>query len=240
MSPVSTSPVRAMRTGLACAMLLVALAARADAQTEDFGIWLGGFVNGKLPPLLNDTNGRWRLWLDVQARFGDDASSFSQGILRPGIGYSLSSAWTVWLGYAYVRTEPPYASTTTYEQRIWEQVSWAGRIGRSRVSSRTRLEERFVSTGSQTGWRLRELLKLIVPLGSIWSAVAYDEYFYNLNSTNYGATAGSDRNRIFIGPGIRISPKVTIEAGYLHQYVFGTNAPDKSDNILAVSVFWNY
>jgi hypothetical protein len=33
---------------------------------------------------------------------------------------------------------------------------------------------------------------------------------------------------------------VTIEAGYLHQYVFRNNAPDKTDNVLAVSVFWNY
>jgi hypothetical protein len=229
-----------MRTRIACAVLLLVLAARANAQNEDFGVWLGGFVNGKLPPALNDTSGSWRAWLDVQVRFGDDASRFSQGILRPGVGYSLSRAWTVWLGYAYIRTEPPYASTSTYEHRIWEQATWSDRIGRTRLSSRTRLEERFVSTGSQTGWRLREFVKLSVPLGSIWSAVLYDEYFYNLNSTNYGATAGSDRNRFFIGPGVSISPQLTIEAGYLHQYVFGTNAPDKSDDILAVSAFWNY
>jgi hypothetical protein len=221
-------------------MLLLVLAPRAEAQTEDFGVWLGAFVNGKLPPALNDTSGHWRAWLDVQVRFADDASRFSQGILRPGVGYALSRTWTVWLGYAYVRTEPPYALTSTSEQRIWEQASWSDRIGRTRLSSRTRLEERLVSTGSQTGWRLRELLKLSVPLGSIWSAVLYDEYFYNLNSTNYGATAGPDRNRFFIGPGVTISPQVSIEAGYLRQYAFGTNSPDKRDDILAVSVFWNY
>jgi hypothetical protein len=152
----------------------------------------------------------------------------------------VSKSWTLWLGYAYIRTEPPYASTSTYESRIWEQATWGDRIGRVRLSSRTRLEQRFVSTGSETGWRLREFVKLSAPLGSTWSAVLYDEYFYNLNSTNYGATAGSDRNRFFIGPGLAISKQVTIEFGYLHQYVFGTNAPDKSDDILAVSVFWNY
>jgi len=229
-----------MRARLASALLLLVIAAHARAQTEDFGVWLGGFVNGKLPPALNDSSGSWRLWFDIQLRFGDDASRFSQGILRPGVGYSLSRAWTVWLGYAYIRTEPPYASTSTEEQRIWEQAMWSDRIGAVRLVSRTRLEQRFVSTGGQTGWRLREFLKLSVPLGATWSAVLYDEYFYNLNSTNYGATAGSDRNRFFVGPGAKISPEVTIEAGYLHQYVFGTNSPDKSDDILAVSAFWNY
>jgi hypothetical protein len=173
-------------------------------------------------------------------RFGDDASTFAQGIIRPGVGYSLSRAWTVWLGYAYIRTEPPYASTSTYESRLWEQATWSGRVGSSRLSSRTRLEERFVSTGSQTGWRLREFVKLIVPIASRWSGVVSDEFFYNLNSTNYGATAGPDRNRFFIGPGVSVSPTVTIEFGYLHQYTFRNNAPDKIDNVLAASVFWNY
>ncbi len=236
----SSLPLRRLRAPLAWVMLLLALAPRARAQNEDFGVWLGGFVNGKLPRALNDSSGSWRLWLDVQIRYGDDASTFAQGILRPGVGYSLSKSWTAWLGYAYVRTEPPYASTSTYESRIWEQASWSGRVGTSRLSSRTRLEERFVSTGSQTGWRLREMVKLSVPLGSIWSGVIYDEYFYNLNSTNYGATAGSDRNRFFVGPGVAVSPTVTIEFGYLHQQVFRNNDPDKIDNVFAASVFWNY
>jgi hypothetical protein len=235
---MSRLKVRLIR--LACALLLLAPALRARAQNEDFGIWVGGFVNGKLPPALNDTSGSWRLWLDVQLRFGDDASTFAQGIIRPGVGYSLSRAWTVWLGYAYIRTEPPYASTSTYESRLWEQATWSGRVGGSRLSSRTRLEERFVSTGSQTGWRLREFVKLIVPIASRWSGVVSDEFFYNLNSTNYGATAGPDRNRFFIGPGVSVSPTVTIEFGYLHQYTFRNNAPDKIDNVLAASVFWNY
>lgn len=223
-----------------CAIVMFVLAPRAHAQNEDFGIWLGGFANGKLPAAINNSVGSWRLWLDVQLRFGDDASKFSQGIIRPGLGYSLSRAWTVWLGYAWIQTDPPYAGSTTYEKRLWEQASWARAFGTTRLSSRTRLEQRFLNSGSETGLRLREMAKVVQPLGSIWSAVLYDEYFYNLNSTNYGATAGSDRNRLFIGPGIAASKSVTVEIGYLHQYIFGTNGPDKTDNILAASVFWNF
>lgn len=229
---------------IAAATLILALAAAAPAThaqtTEDFGIWLGGIVNGKLPPALNSASGSWRLWLDAQLRFGDDASRLSQSILRPGLGYSVSKAWSLWLGYAFISTEPPYASTSTTEQRLWEQALWSGTLGPVRLTSRTRLEQRFVSTGSETGWRLREFAKGSLPIAGGWSAVVYDEYFFNLNSTNYGATAGSDRNRFFIGPGVRVSAQVTIEAGYLHQYVFGNNSPDKSDDILAVSAFWNY
>ena len=230
---------RSATLAIGCAALSLALAGGARAQSnEDFGIWVGGFAQGKFPTALNNANGSWRYWLDVQLRFGDDASRYSQGIFRPGIGYALNRSWIVYLGYAWIKTQPPYASTTTYEQRLWEQASWSGPLGPFRLASRTRLEQRFVSTGSETGWRLREMLKLTLPLGGVWSAVAYDEYFFNLNSTNYGAVAGADRNRFFVGPGLTLSKSLYTEIGYLHQRVFQNNAPDKSDNILAVSLFW--
>jgi len=227
----------------ACALALFALPDRVSAQqTEDSGIWLGGFANGKLPPSLNSEQGSWRLWMDVQIRFGDDASRFSQGVLRPGIGYALGRGWTIWAGYAYIRTEPPYATSTTTEQRIWEQASWSGGIGATALSSRTRLEQRFVSTGSETGWRLREFVKVTRPLfaKSIWSAVVSDEYFVNLNATDYGATAGADRNRFFVGPGLRVSRAVSVEIGYLNQYTFRSNGPDKNDHLLATNLFWSF
>jgi hypothetical protein len=114
--------------------------------------------------------------MDAQVRFGDDASRFSQGVFRPGIGYALAHRWTIWAGYAYIQTEPPYANAKTTEHRLWEQASWSGAVGTTRLSSRTRLEQRVVSSGSHTGWRLRQLVKVTQPLGStsIWSAVVYE------------------------------------------------------------------
>lgn len=226
-----------------CAFVLLALVGRVDAQqTEDFGVWFGEFLNGKLPPSWNNDKGSWRIWMDVQERFGDDASRFSQGVLRPGIGYSLGRGWTVWGGYAYIRTEPPYSASITNEQRIWEQAIWSEAIGVTSLSSRTRLEQRFVSTGSDTGWRLREFVRVARPVGSsrIWAVVVFDEYFLNLNSTDFGATAGPDRNRFFVGPSVRLGEGVSLEVGYLNQYTFRTNGPDKNDHLLAANLFWRF
>src|SRR5262245_52867862 len=158
----------------------------ADAADEDFGAWFAVSANGALPEPLNDGRGSWRLWLDGALRFGDDASRLSQALIRPGVGYSLSNAWTVWAGYAYIHTEPPYAATETDEHRIWEQVIWSGAIGSLKLSSRTRLEQRFFSGGSETGWRLREFIKLTQPLDSrdVLSLVVSDEPFVNLNDAN--------------------------------------------------------
>jgi hypothetical protein len=223
------------------AVLVFAASAEAQ-QTEDFGVWFGGFANGRLPSSWNNDQGAWRLWMDVQARFGDDASRFAQGVFRPGIGYSLGRGWTIWGGYAYIRTNPPYSTATTNEHRIWEQAIWGGKVGAATLSSRTRTEQRFVSTGSQTGWRLREFVKVARTLGSrkIWSAVVSDEYFFNLNSTDFGATAGPDRNRFFVGPGFSLGKGVVVELGYLNQYTYRANGPDKNDHLLATNLFWSF
>jgi len=231
---------------LACSVAMSGVAPAADAADEDFGAWFAVFANGKLPEPLNDGRGSWRLWLDGALRFADDASRLSQAVIRAGVGYPLSSAWTVWAGYAYIRTEPPYAATTTNEQRIWEQAIWNGAIGRLKLSSRTRLEQRLFSGGNETGWRLREFIKLTQPLDSsdAWSLVLSDELFVNLNDANLTpnltALAGLDRNRFFIGPGLNLSSSYRVEFGYLNQYTFRHNGPDKNDQILAVNLFVSF
>ena len=61
--------------------------------------------------------------------------------MRPGIGYVLGRGWTVWGGYAYIRTELRHIPRRPpTEQRIWEQASWSGAIGATALSSRTRME----------------------------------------------------------------------------------------------------
>jgi Protein of unknown function (DUF2490) len=231
---------------VACTATLLSATQGAKAATEDSGAWFGVFVNGELPPSLNDSAGSWRLWFDAQLRLGDDAGRFSQGVVRPGVGYALSEAWSLWAGYAYIRTEAPYATTPTNEQRIWEQAIWNGAIGATKLSSRTRLEQRFFNGGTDTGWRVREFVKLVQPLGAenTWSFVVSNEIFVNLNNANLTpnlmAASGWDRNRFFVGPGINLNKFVRLEFGYMNQYTFRHNGPDKNDQILAANVFVNF
>src|SRR6185312_4898960 len=65
-----------------------------EAQFVDSGTWLGGSATGKLP--INDAKGSWRVWIDGQLRFGDDTSRFSQGVVRPAVGYALNKSWLIW------------------------------------------------------------------------------------------------------------------------------------------------
>jgi uncharacterized protein DUF2490 len=104
------------------------------------------------------------------------------------------------------------------------------------------MEQRFVSTGSETGWRLRQLIKVTrrVASGTIWSAVVSDEYFLNLNSADFGPTAGPDRNRFFVGPSVSLRKTVFVEIGYLNQYTFRSNGPDRNDHLLATNLIWSF
>ena len=224
-------------------MLATARGTRAD---EDSGIWIAASANGKLPPSLNDDKGSWRLWLDGALRFGDDASRLSQALVRVGTGYALNESWSAWLGYAYIRTDEPYAVVPTNEQRVWEQAIWNGAIGQAQLSSRTRLEQRYFGGGSDLGWRLREFVKVSRRVGAdgSWSMVVSDEIFLNLNDAsftpNVAATSGLDRNRFFVGPGVSLSSSLRAEFGYLNQHTFRRNGPDKTDHILAFNLFTSF
>jgi hypothetical protein len=67
-----------------------------------------------------------------------------------------------------------------------------------------------------------------------------DEFFLNLNSTDFGASAGVDRNRFFVGPGGPVAGTVTMEIGYMNQYTFRSSGPDRSDHLLAASLAWSF
>lgn len=180
---------------------------------------------------------------EIQPRIGDGASDLNQLLLRPAIGVRLSPSLTVYQGYARVRT-PVSGGTDTVEDRSFQQISWkiASPRGRGDFSSRTRIEQRWVSTGEDMGWRLREMIRLAVPLGQEQgrprvAALAYAEGFFALNGTDWGARGGFDRLRAFVGAEVPVGGRSTVELGYLNQTVRQRMRPDTMDHVASVSVF---
>ena len=122
--------------------------ARGQGNDEDFGLWgmlmMEGPIGGR-----GQTPSPFRWWLDIQPRFLDDVSGLQQGLLRPGIGYVLGEQTSAWLGYARVHTDSENGASSN-EDRIWQQFLWKPRLGEIALQSRTRLEQRFLDTGSDT------------------------------------------------------------------------------------------
>ena len=228
---------------IAAAMLLLALVAGpAQAATDDDqGLWLLALAQGPIGS-ADQAPAKLRWWLDVQARFSNESDGFGQSLVRPGIGYAINGQTSLWLGYAWIRTSPS-SGPDFDEHRIWQQLIWSGPLDGIRFLSRTRLEQRFRDSGSDTGWRLRQFFKAAyaLPGNPNLSLVGYDELFFGLNDTDWGARSGFDRNRLFLGVGWRLGNSGhSMEIGYLNQYTDAASGNDLMEHILSLNVFLNY
>lgn len=211
-----------MNRAIAFFALAVLIADTALAEDQDFGAWFALAGQGQLG---SAQDARWRWWLDTHFRTFEDSDGFDTSIVRPGLGYDLGKATTLWIGYGWIHNDPP-ARSDVDEHRLWQQLTWGTKLGeRKRLDLyvRTRLEQRWLEGGDDTGWRFRQFLRIVRPLapGSRWSLRVWDELFLPLNDTDWGARAGFGQNRAFAGLGATLDRerKYTLEFGYLNQFI---------------------
>ncbi len=235
LSPIKITFVSSMM------LWLILIGSVKGQTTEDFQTWGSITATGSLGSLDSDLK-NFKYWIEGQGRFGNDTSLFSQAILRTGLGFEVNKNISVWLGYAWIPTDEPFTKNAFDENRIWQQLLWNKKYSFATIMSRSRLEQRFIPSGSDVGWRFRQMLKISIPLSFApsFSLVASEEYFVNLNNTNWGANDGFDQNRAFAGVGFNFDKHVKAEVGYMNQYIRKTVGPDLMDHILSVNLFFNY
>ncbi len=233
-----------MKRALSLLIVLAALSSgfspTGNAQTvDDTGLWLAAFGNGSFAQLNEDSPLRW--WFDAHYRLRDDTNGFNQSIVRPGLGWSLGNEQALWAGYGWIRTSP-LSGDDFEEHRFWQQWTAAPSQGDWRFLHRSRLEQRWVETGDDVGLRWRQLARgqRILNRCPEWSFVLWDEIFFALNDTDWGADAGLDQNRAFIGFGYRRCPHAPVrtEIGYLNQFVNRQGGVDGMNHILSVNFFF--
>ncbi len=207
-------------------LLLAAAPARADEQA-----WTALIAQGPV-------SGRLVTWLEVQPRFRFDPAEPTQLLLRPAIGAQLNSHTSLLFGYAYSETFPE-GRPSAREHRLWQQLQTrlAGVQDRAVLVARTRLEERFSESRPDDGLRLRQMLRGQYWLGDAgWSVIGTSEVFVGLNSTSWGQRAGLDQWRNFIAVGVPLSKRLTLEAGYLNQWLPRPGA-DTANNVISLNLF---
>lgn len=210
----------------------IVAAPAAAATAEDEQVWLNATA-------MQTTGSGFSYFVEVQPRFGDGASRMQQLLLRPAIGWKLSGAVTAYAGYAHV-VLPIENGPDDNEERLFGQVSWTiGPIGKGTLSSRSRIEHRRLSNGGDTGWRLREMLRYVHPLGSPerTRALVSAEGFAALNDTDWGARAGFDQLRSFAGVEVPIGGKSTLELGYLNQAINGPSSRNRMNHVASLALF---
>ena len=217
----------------AVALSLTPIAAHA-ATADDFEIWSVLQASGSISG--NIVGG-----LELSGRMVDDASRLGVAIVRPTIGYKISNAVTVHLGYVH-QTTINQNRRDTQEDRIFQQFNWTmGKIGKGTLSSRTRFEQRFVNTGNDTGLRFRVQLRYTVPMKAKGTNfVVASEPIIALNTTNWGQREGFEQWRNFVGVNFPVAKKLTFETGFQHRYQKRFNQPDRSDFIVPVTLSYKF
>lgn len=218
---------------LACALgALVAVTPAQAAPSQDEQFWFLTLAQGSVKDDI-------LYMLEVQPRFGGDGSNLNQILLRPAVGVKLNDRLSVYQGYAAVRS-PRSSGADVTEDRSFQQLNWSmGRVAGGALTSRTRFEQRWLSTGNDTGWRARQMLRYALPLSNKprrLAAIASVEAFAALNDTDWGARSGFDRVRSFAGLEVPLSGKSTVEFGYLNQYVDNRGRRDAMNHVMAINL----
>ncbi|MEY4889707.1 MAG: hypothetical protein RIQ75_837 [Pseudomonadota bacterium] len=174
--------------------------------------------------------------MEGAARLTDDASRLGQTILRPSIGYKLGKNTIATVGYAYAATDP-VGPASSDEHRLSQQLTFrvAGNGSGLTVTGRTRFEQRWFEGRDDMGWRLRQQLRATAPLTGKTRAVVWSEAFLSLDDTSWGQRSGLDRWRNSVGLSVPVTKTVTIEPGYINQWV-SSRGLDRVHHIANVSL----
>ena len=178
----------------------------------------------------------WRWYFEVQGRMRDGVDAPDQLLLRPAMGYDLTSRSSVWIGYGYTPGFPATGGVLS-ENRMWQQYLWNGPLASGTFSSRSRLEERAIEGNEGVALRFRQQVRFVrdASSGSRVTAILWDEMFVHLNSTTRTAS-GFDQNRVFGGIGVALNPRARIEVGYMNQFInslSNTGSTDRMHHILS-------
>ncbi len=201
--------------------------------SQDFRLWSPVFMTVKLPS-------SFLAYMEVNPRFADldEAGHIDQLILRPALGYQLTENLSIWQGYAWVgnfnqRHTPPQ-SPFFDESRIYQQVLYKRKFDSFTITSRTRLEERWIEHVDGTAVRFRTMLRgqYPLPMAPEWALVGYEEIFVNLNTVGArGPQAGFDQNRVFVGINRTFSKYVNLDVGYQNQLLNSRSIPDLANQM---------
>lgn len=207
---------------LTIALLAMACALPTQAADNASGAW--GIFSSSDSIRRGGDKTRWRYGFDAQWRRFDRGTGSNQFVLRPSIGYDLNPTMTVWAGYGSFLTDPDVGSNRQ-EHRWWQQFSWsAKRWDWGYLSLRSRLEERDIERADDVGLRFRQQVQLAIPIASHdVTLITSLEHYLNLRDTDWGARSGFDQLRSYIGVRMPMTDKLTLEAGYLNQYINRSN-----------------
>jgi hypothetical protein len=199
---------------------------------------------------------KFSVHLDVQARSTDQLEHLNTFIFRPGLNWHFRKNMIATVGYGYFHSRRQMSGVSGYvpEQRIWQQLVVNHNAGFVPIQHRFRLEQRFISKyevengdlkaqGNSFANRFRYFNRAMIPFNGSKPFVKgafgaiQNELFLNIGDKSAVNGKFFDQNRFYLALGYRLSAKFDLEAGYMNQYVSGSNDNLSRAHILQLATY---
>jgi len=239
-------PRRVPGRSRALLLTLALLAPRAHAQTArvvrtQANAWLVTSADLWATP-------RWGVQTELMYERSDFGADPQQVEYRLGVQRMLRSGARLAFGGTYIWSSPygPFPSRVAFpEYRTWEQATVDQRVGALSLTHRYRLEQRWVQrplftpAGARDGsdatfaLRGRYQVRATLPLTrtaarhSLYAAVAEEPFLAFGPHTPINVL---EQNRLYGGAGVRWSPTLRTELGYLNQIILRADGRQVEQN----------
>ena len=199
---------------IALIILLLFCTSKIYTQTKaekNLGSWIVYYGNHTI-------SNNWSILTGFEERNYKTTENYNLTLYKIGVSYKISKKFKATFSYLYLdidRTFEPDIDPNTIENRFYEQISYSAKHFKIPFKHRVRLEQRNLKNlGVNTLInRVRYRLKTTISLSKKLYLTASNESFLNFKGTVYA------ENRFYSAIGLKASKMVSLEVGYLGQYI---------------------
>ncbi|WP_265129479.1 DUF2490 domain-containing protein [Chryseobacterium oranimense] len=202
-------------------ILLLAVTSQVHAQSRDnYNMWFQYLMSARLTD-------KSTLTALSQYRSFDLAYDTRLFLVSAYIDYEVANEVKPAAGFIFLVLDS-YKSDNTkkerYEKRPFQQVTLGGNIGRTSVSHRFRVEERFISNPNDFIVRLRYLISLRIPFNRAGEKEKLYGILKNEIRMNVVKDEPFDSNRLTAGIGVKVGKNSAIEVAFINQLETGSTS----------------
>lgn len=202
-------------------ILLLGIIRFANAQSRDnYNMWFQYLMSAKLTD-------KSTLTALSQYRSFDLAYDTRLFLVSAYVDYEIANEVKPAAGFMFLVLDS-YKSDNSkkerYEKRPFQQLTLGGNIGRTSVSHRFRVEERFISNPNEFIVRLRYLISLRIPFNRKGENEKLYGILKNELRMNVVKEDPFDSNRLTAGLGIKVGKNSAIEVAFINQLETGSTS----------------
>ncbi|MGC5743139.1 DUF2490 domain-containing protein [Chryseobacterium sp. NFX27] len=202
-------------------ILMLGMIRLASAQSRDnYNMWFQYLMSARLTD-------KSTLTALSQYRSFDLAYDTRLFLVSAYVDYEIANEVKPAAGFMFLVLDsykPDQSKKERYEKRPFQQMTLGGSIGRTSVSHRFRVEERFISNPDEFIVRLRYLISLRIPFNRAGEKEKLYGILKNELRMNVVKEDPFDSNRLTAGFGMKVGKNAAIEVAFINQLETGSTS----------------